>query len=128
MEPDEGAHSTDPELRELTLRFLAVNADDPDSEQTAELLDAYMAAVERRRGELHGDPERLERLEMDHAFVVLDAGEATDLDAWSRLEAFLPTAIDELRRLAREAPDEETREAARRTLVERGFSPDEDPS
>ncbi len=115
------------ELRELAEQLLeAARGDLSDQETDARvsmLLDAYNMAVERRRAELK---ERLEWLRFDQATVQLDAAQAVGIDTRSLLEPHAPTAIDEMRRLAREAPDGATRAEARRFLEERGIPLDED--
>ena len=129
---DAGPHANDPELRELTLALLAATAADPHAERTAELLDRYLAAVERRRGELADDPERLDHLELDHALVILDGGESAGLGSWDVLADTLAAAgIDaaaELRRMARQHPDPDAREAARKALRNRGIGLDDGPT
>lgn len=82
---DAGPHAHDPELRRLTLRLLAAVAADPDGGEAAGLLAEYEALVDRRRMELLDDVEALQLLELDHAVVIIDAGESMGLGSWAAL-------------------------------------------
>lgn len=124
-------HANDPELRELAHQLVEAAA--PDAEEGTEdtdarlgmLIDAYRAAVERRREELRAE---IQGLDLDEAIVTLDASAALGVDVNSELAEHIPPErlVALLRTLAQEAPNGETRLWARRTLRERGIPLDED--
>ncbi|WP_052668656.1 hypothetical protein [Nitriliruptor alkaliphilus] len=126
---DAGPHADDPELRATTLRLLAAIAADPDGDAAADRLDEYERLVERRRVDLAHDRDALQRLDLDHAMVIVDAAEAAGAGAYDQLrqavEASGVDPVETMRRVARQDDDPAARDEARQALRQRGFHLDD---